>query len=525
MGIELSTLDPDKSSMTRADDIDEYRRWAAAYGTPDRSAMARMHAALSSMPFQPLITVVLVGSHAPTDRDRSVNSLKAQLYPAWQIATDYIDGAFTTVLSAGDQLAPHALFEAVRLICHEPDAEIIYADCDEIDAEGLRSAPDLKPGWDPDLLLGYHYLDGFTLYRSSVFLAAGEFRDDSYALALRAAAATLPARIHHIPMILCHRAHRPSGSQSRSTVERHLGATHRVEAAALFPQRNRVFWPLPDPAPLVSVIVPTRDAGERLARCIEGLLEHTHYPKLDLLIADNETSDDLSLDVLDQLGRKPNVGVLRVAGPFNYSAINNRAAAETRGDIILLLNDDVEVLEPDWLTELVSHAVRPDVGAVGAKLLYPDGKLQHGGVMFAKGGIPRHVLQFTDGDSPGWNGQLALTRTLSAVTGACLALRRSVFDEVGGFDADAFPTSYSDVDLCLSITERGYRVVWTPFAVLRHLESASRGQPRTAFEKLLEDRALDKLRRRWRGEMDTDPFQNPCLQLQTTTAALLLPRE
>jgi GT2 family glycosyltransferase len=205
------------------------------------------------------------------------------------------------------------------------------------------------------------------------------------------------------------------------------------------------------------------------------------------------------------------VRVLRHAGPFNFAALNNAAVREARGEIIVLLNNDIDVIHADWLRELVSHALRPDVGAVGARLLYPDGRVQHGGVVLGPGLNAAHMLRLAEGGDAGYGGQLAMTRSFSAVTGACLAIRRAVFDEVGGLDAINFAVSFNDIDLCLRLGEYGYRVVWTPFAELFHLESQSRGKPDTPEKLAREMREVGALWRLWRHAFDADPFHNPNL--------------
>ncbi len=196
-------------------------------------------------------------------------------------------------------------------------------------------------------------------------------------------------------------------------------------------------------------------------------------------------------------------------GPFNYSALNNAAAREARGDVLLLLNNDIDVIESGWLRELVSHAVRPDVGAVGAKLLYPNEQVQHAGIVLGPQGVATHLHRFADKSDPGYFGQLALTRTISAVTAACLAIRRSVFFKVGGFDEVNLHVAFNDVDLCLRLGARGYRVVWTPFAELYHLESVSRGKDDTAEKQEACRRELRYMRDTWGSILESaDPFHN-----------------
>jgi GT2 family glycosyltransferase len=218
------------------------------------------------------------------------------------------------------------------------------------------------------------------------------------------------------------------------------------------------------------------------------------------------------------------VRVLSDTGPFNYARLNNRAAQVARGEILLLLNNDVEVIAGDWLRELVSHAVRPDVGAVGARLLYADGRLQHGGVALGISGVAGHVELLAPRDSVGYGGRLALTRDVAAVTAACLAIRRTVFDSVGGLDADNLAVAYNDVDLCLRVRERGWRVIWTPFAELYHLETASRPFDLSPEQFDRYQREVGYMRARWGALLDEDPFYGPNFSLRDGHYQLAAPR-
>ena len=345
-----------------------------------------------------------------------------------------------------------------------------------------------------------------------------------YDLVLRLGENVLPGKIHHIPAILCHRTPPQRDSSelereaARSVVRRHLAKIGldqaQVEAAPLAPACNRVRRGLPVPAPRVSIIVPTRDRPDLLARCADGVLSRTDYPFLELIVVDNDSAEEATRVLLSELSHDPRVRVLAVPGPFNYSALNNTAAAAARGEVLVLLNNDTDVISPDWLTELVSHAVRPEIGAVGAKLLYQDGRVQHCGITLGPGWALIHQLRKSSRDDPGPGGELALVRTVSAVTAACLAIRKSVFLEVGGFDAQNFPTAFSDVDLCLRLGDYGYRILCTPFAEMHHLESVSRGYDDTPEKRAITDRAGHNFQKIWEPLLNTDPYHNPNLIFQ-----------
>ena len=506
--------------LLRASSEADYREWIA-----HREASAWQESA-RDLRRGPLVSIAVRGDG---EMALSRASLAAQLYPEWELVSslDEAAGVFVGTLDAGDVLVPAALLEMVTLLGTEPDADIVYADDDlRVGRDGAgRASPRFRTGWDPDRVLAGDALGGFTLYRRALLdrIDAAHAWHDGYALALAATRATAPERIHHVPCVLCHLARRRSpGARTVAAAQSHLDAVSPGARVSLSRGRQRVEWPIPDPVPLVSVIVPTRDRADLLERGAAGVLEQTDYPALELILVDNDSTDPQALGLLDRLAADPRCRVLRESGAFNHSRMNNRAAREARGDVLVLLNNDIEILHADWLRELVSQVLRPDVGAVGAKLLARDGRLQHGGVTFAPGPIVKHVLEGAAGDESGWNDQLAIVRETSAVTAACLAIRREVWSEIGGFDASAFPASYNDVDLCLRIAAHGYRVIWTPFATLVHHGSASRPRLLTAAAIAADGADLDRLWRRWSREIETDPFSHPAVRLFDTADALLV---
>ena len=282
-------------------------------------------------------------------------------------------------------------------------------------------------------------------------------------------------------------------------------------------------YPIPDPPPLVSVIVPTRDRPELLARAAEGILRGTAYPNIELLIVNNESREARTRRLLRTLWRDERVRVFGARGPFNFAAMNNLAVGRATGDIVVFLNNDVEVTDPAWLGEMVSHALRPDVGAVGSKLRYPDGTLQHGGVILGCDGVAAHFHRGAASGDLGYFGLLGLQRATSAVTGACMAVRRDVFLDVGGFDETNLAVSYNDVDYCLRARERGYRVVWTPFAELRHIESASRGSDSAPENLARASRETAYMLSRWGEQLVNDPFHHPNFSLNSGACELAFP--
>jgi GT2 family glycosyltransferase len=481
-------------------------------------------------------------------RGSSADGVAASTNAALDLAT----GEFVSFLRAGDILPEHALYEVACALGGEQRIDILYSDHDQIDPDGERSDPWFKPGWDPDLLLAQDYIGDLAVYRRTLVEAVGFLRPDCdgaefYDLALRAMGVTAPDRVHHLPAILYHRQSETetTGLEKALLTLRAIRGAHRAVRDHLNAQGNmgaqvlpasqsrnavRVTWPVPDPPPLVSVIIPTRDHAELLAQCVEGVLHRTDYSNIELLIVDNDSIESATVTLLDRLNREERrVRIFQRPGPFNYSVLNNAAARMAHGEVLLLLNNDIEVIEPGWLRELVSHALRPDVGIVGAKLIYANETIQHGGVTFGPEGQITHLHRFASRNDPGYCGQLSVARTLMAVTGACVAIRRAVFFEVGGFDEINLQVGCNDIDLCLRLRKLGYRVVWTPFAELFHLESVSRGYDDFTelfrLESVLHEaedadpikrerglREWRHMQKTWSAQLESgDPFHNPNL--------------
>jgi glycosyltransferase involved in cell wall biosynthesis len=453
-----------------------------------------------------------------------------QITAATNSALALATGDFVAFMDHDDLLTEHALYHVAAALEAHPETDLIYSDEDKIDERGRRSQPYFKTGWNAELMLGQNMVNHLAVYRRSLLEDLGGLREgfegaQDHDLALRAAERIGPERIRHIPWVLYHwRWRGRQGSFSRRWAEicadsaRHAVAEHlaRTDQDGAFVSNQpgaarwlRVHRALPDPQPLVSIIVPTRDRLDLFARCAEGVLHGTDYEALEFLIVDNGSVEPETLAHFEALKADPRVRILPAPGPFNFSALMNRAVAEARGEIILLLNNDISMIGSDWLAEMVSHAVRPNVGAVGARLLYPDGTIQHAGVVLGTGGVAGHLHVGAPGDYPGYQGHLKLARNVSAVTAACLAMRRSVWDEVAGMDAERLTVAFNDVDLCLKVRAAGYDIVWTPFAELFHHESASRGLDLAPAAAARFQSEIDTMRERWGPVLDNDPFYGP----------------
>jgi GT2 family glycosyltransferase len=310
-------------------------------------------------------------------------------------------------------------------------------------------------------------------------------------------------------------------------VREHLERTSQVgvtvEGQTASPGWLTVRRTTPEPRPLVSVIVPTRDRAELLEQCARGVLQETDYAPLEFIVVDNDSVEPATAALFDRLRQDPRVRILPAPGPFNYSALNNLAVAQAKGEVVLLLNNDISVIEPHWLDAMVAHAIRPNVGAVGARLLFPDGHLQHAGVVVGVGGVAGHLAYNLPGDTGGYYNHLTTTRNMSAVTAACMALRKAVYEEVGGLDAEHLKVAFNDTDLCLKIRARGYDIVWTAQAELYHHESASRGEDLAPAAKARFDGEVAVMRARWGDTLKGDPFYGPLFDRRRSDYALAAP--
>ena len=434
-------------------------------------------------------------------------------------ALDQMDVDLIGFLDADDRLAPDALSLAAGVLAQYPQTDLLFSDEDWIDAAGRRVRPFFKPGWDRELQRARDLVGRFAFFRTALVRRASLSAGPAwrYDLANQVAAATWPDRIRHVPAVLCHRLTLPPGHADamRAAASAQLqreGVAAQVVPVPDRPCEQRVVYGMPDTEPLVSIIVPTRDHADLLRVCADAVLTRTAYGRLHLLLVDNGTVEPDALALLEDLAADARVTVLRVPGDFNWSVLNNAAAAQAKGEVLVLLNNDVAVLQPDWLTVLVSQAIQPGVGAVGAKLLYPDGRIQHAGLTTDATGLPRHLFRYAPGDSPGAFGLLGATREVWGVTGACMAVRRAVFLATGGLN-EALPVAYNDVDFCLRLTARGYRIIWTPWSVVEHREMASRPPDHSAGRAVQVREERDRLLRDWGCLVLQDPFLNPNLRL------------
>lgn len=564
-----------------------YRDWLDRHDTLTDSDRAAIAARIASLP--PRLISVVMPVYNPRERwlTAAIASVHAQLYPHWELciaddastaphvarvlaeaardrrvkivrraenghiseatnsALALAGGEFVALMDHDDLLPPHALYMVAEELAAHPETDLIYTDEDQIDARGRRFQPHFKTDWDPDLALGQNMVSHLGIYRRSLLAALGGLRSgfdgsQDHELVLRVAEATTAERIRHIPAVLYHWRQTGQGSFSEGAPQRCAAASRRavaghlartdgsdasVEPNPLVPLWARVVRRLPEPAPLVTAIVHTRDRADLLARCAAGLLDNAGYPALELLVVDAGSVETATHDLLARLAADPRVRVLPGGHADNPAAAINRAAAAANGEVLLLLDRDIDTAKPGWLDEMVAQALRPEVGAVGAKLLHADGRVQHGGYVLGVGpdGIAGSYEPLAARQAPGYAGRLQLLREVSAVSGACLAVRRAVFDEVGGLDSGHLPTRFTDVDFCLRLRQRGYRVVWTPFAELHRSdpqapEAGDRPEPAGL------QREAAHMRARWGAMLEADPFYSPNFSRRSGDYQLAAPR-
>ncbi|HCT8119086.1 glycosyltransferase family 2 protein [Enterococcus faecalis] len=439
-------------------------------------------------------------------------------------------GEFVALLDNDDELAINAFYEVVKVLNENPELDLIYSDEDKIDMDGNRSDPAFKPDWSPDLLLGTNYISHLGVYRRSILEEIGGFRkgyegSQDYDLVLRFTEKTTKERIKHIPKVLYYWRMLPTstavdqGSKGYAfeaglravqdaLVRREINghATHGA-ANGLYD----VYYDI-ESEKLVSIIIPTKNGYKDVQRCVSSIIEKTTYQNYEIIMADNGSTDpkmhELYAEFEKQLPGRFFVESIDI--PFNFSTINNRAAKKAHGEYLLFLNNDTEVITENWLTLMVSFAQQERIGCVGAKLLYPNNTVQHAGVILGLGGVAGHGhYGYPHGDL-GYFGRLAINVNYSAVTAACLLMKKADFDAVGGFE-EAFTVAFNDVDLCLKVQALGRDNVWLHEAELYHFESQTRGYDDKGKKKKRFEQEKVMMEEKWGPLIENDPFYNPNL--------------
>ena len=428
----------------------------------------------------------------------------------------------------------------VKLLNKNHSLKFIYSDEDKIDENGKRFDPHFKPGWSPHLLLSHNYLCHLSLVSREIFEDTGGFRKgfegaQDFDLFLRITSKLDDKHIAHIPEILYHwRAHPNSTAQNLDNKTYAIKASVKalesyldekgIDGVVKVTKYNKfqITYKLSS-TPLVSLIIPTRNGYHLLKQAIESITALTDYPKYEIIVVDNGSDQDDIKKYLEHIAKYKNIKVIRDDSPYNYPQLNNRAVKHADGEIIGLINNDIEVISSSWLTEMVSYAVQPEIGAVGAKLLYPNKSLQHGGVILGVGGVAGHSHKYLGYGEPGYFARAVVVQNLSAVTAACLVMRKDLFLSVGGLNEKHLKIAFNDIDLCLKIREEGYKVVWTPFAELFHHESATRG-PEDSLKKVKRfNKEVIYMKKRWGDTLLNDPYYNKNLTLDREDFSIALP--
>ena len=573
-GVVRHALRPRPASQPEAGG---YAEWVRRHDTLDTTDCTAIALRIAAMRERPTISVVVPLYDTPEDLlRRCIDSVLAQLWPHWELclvddaspaphvrrvceeyarrdrrirflrrpgnghiaaasnsALGLATGEFIALLDHDDELAPHALYMVAEALDRRPDLDLIFSDEDKIDVHGTRYDPWFKSDWNPDLMLSQNAVVHLAVFRRRLVEQVGGFRggfdgSQDYDLTLRIAERTNPDRIHHIPFILYHwraiagsvalavgEKDYPYEAAARA-IQEHLDRTGRAAARVErqeHPGYYRVRWPLPVDPPRVAVIIPTRDKVALLRVAVGSVLERTDYPALELIVVDNGSAEPETLQYLREIAQDRRVRVLHYDRPYSFAALNNWAVAQTDAPLVGFLNNDVEVITPGWLSEMAAQALRPEVGAVGCKLYYPDGTIQHAGVVVGIGGLAGHPHLGLPRGAAGYFGRAACAQRFSAVTAACLVMRRNVFLRAGGFNERDFAIAFNDVDLGLRLNRAGLAVVFTPHAELFHHESASLGPVTDERRRRQFEEECTNLRRCWPEAVAQDPFYNPNLTI------------
>jgi tetratricopeptide (TPR) repeat protein len=543
---------------------DAYAYWRQQ-NSPNADDLRRMADAVRSLSYQPLISVIMpVYNVSKSFLNEAIRSVLNQIYPHWELciaddastqphikplleeyakdariklvfrqenghisacsnsALSLATGEFVILLDHDDVLAPEALFEVVCLLNQHPEADMIYSDEDKLNILGEHTAPFFKPDWCPESFLSRMYTCHLGTYRRSLINKIGGFRTgyegaQDWDLVLRLTEQT--EKIFHIPKVLYHWRSHPGSTAGSATVKSYAyeaaekaladalqrrGETGRVVSSYKFPGWYTIRYAITD-YQLVSIIIPTRNLGSVLDRCLQSIFEKSTYPNYEVIVLDNGSDEPETAAVLNVWKqREPNrFRCCELDIPFNYSRINNYAANQANGEYLLFLNNDTEVITPDWIEAMVEQAQRPAIGAVGALLLYPDRSIQHAGVVLGIGDVAGHSHKRFAADDPGYFGQTVTVNNYSAVTGACMMCRRSTFAAAGGFD-EQLAVAYNDVDFCLKLMQQGYRNVYLPHAVLYHYESKSRGYEDTPDKQQRYRQEATIMQQRWQEAIEHD---------------------
>ncbi|WP_161939520.1 glycosyltransferase family 2 protein [Thermosulfurimonas dismutans] len=509
---------------------ENYSDWLAIYERLLHEQLPKWKNRVHRLKYKPLISVIIYVDNGQKNPDRTIESLKRQVYDRWEyflVNDENLDqvlaktsGEYLCFLFAGDVLSEIALACIVSFLNKNGDFDVIYTDSDSIDEE-KRCSPRLKPDFSPEYYLSHDYIQNLVVFKIDDLEAIGGFERGYGHYTIYRAFLKLwkhkgKLKVGHIPIVL----YSKGWEYEEEEWERGLLALKeflswyapdaKVEKGQI-PHTFRVRYPLPLEEPPVSIVIPTRDRVDLLSRCVSSILEKTDYQAYEILIVDNGSRKRGTLEFFKSISRKEKVRVLKYDIPFNFSKLINFGVKHSRGEIVCLLNNDTEVISPIWLKEMVSRAIRKEIGVVGARLLYSDHRVQHAGVVVGLWRGADHAFKRLPADDPGYMYRAILPGNYLAVTAACMVFRKEIFWEVGGFDEKNLAISFNDLDFCLKVYEKGYRIVYTPYAELYHYESRSRGYNSNRNRQAQKELAY--IRKKWKKYIERDPYYNPNLTI------------
>lgn len=454
-------------------------------------------------------------------------------------ALDKVSGNYVALMDHDDQLSPNAINEIIHAIKISPNVKLIYSDEDKLNQSGQRIDPHFKPAFSPETLLGQNYISHITVIRTDLVKSVHGFREgvegsQDHDLLLRILPQLDKESVIHIPKVLYHwRAAMGSTAMSADqksytwdagvkSLTHYLAETHKQAGTVVYGTRPNTMRIKPNAGQLkVSIIIPTRNRLDLLKVCIESIVAKTDYPDYEIIVVDNNSDDEPTLEYMDELDRQSVIKLIKAPFEFNYSKINNLGVKAASGELICLLNNDTEVVSEGWLNELAMWAEQPEIGCVGARLLYEDDSLQHGGVIVGLGGVAGHSHLGLPASKSGYFDRMAIVNNVSAVTAACLMVEKSTYEKVAGLD-ESLKVAFNDIDFCLRVREMGLRNIWTPHAVLYHYESASRGYEVTPEKRARFSSETKLMKERWREKLENDPFYNSNFDLHKESYRLRL---
>ena len=584
--VRLDALGPGASKVGVGDVArSQYSEWVRQYDTLADSDRSALRNAVSRLKQQPLISVVMPTYNAdPAWLRQAIESVRSQIYENWELciaddasssevaiavlkeyealdarikvvfraenghislasnsAMAVAKGDWVALLDHDDVLTEHALAWVAITLEQYPQAKLVFSDEDKISEVGERFDPYFKCDWNRALFYSHNMITHLGVYSRDLLNAIGGFRHEfvgaqDYDLALRCIEQIEDKQIVHIPRILYHwRVHGGSTSNGdlsakpyamfagERALNEHFQRTGTPARSQFVGHGYRAHYRLPEATPMVSIVVPTRNKHELVQLCVDSIWAKSRYPKFEIVLVDNGSDDPEALACFARLADAGKIRLLRYDKPFNYSAINNFGVSHALGEVICLLNNDIEVISPDWLGEMVSIALLPTTGAVGAKLLYPNETVQHAGVICGTGGWAGHAHKGFPAVSHGYAGRATLISEFSAVTGACLVVTKAKFESVGGLDEEQLKVACNDVDFCLKLRAKGLHNIFTPYALLYHHESATRGYEDNPEKVARFKGELAIMHERWGKALTDDPCYSPNLSLSHEDFSLAWP--